>query len=87
MESVTVDLEHCYGIAALHHTFSFAKKRQNVVYAPNSIMKSSLALTHTDRALPGRWRWISAARSSIWRSPRLRTSDRMEATERSGLGR
>lgn len=48
MKSVTVDLEHCYGIAALHHTFSFAKKRQNVVYAPNGIMKSSLALTFKD---------------------------------------
>ena len=48
METVTIGLEHCYGITALHHQFSFAKKRQNVVYAPNGIMKSSLALTFKD---------------------------------------
>ena len=48
MQSVTIDLEHCYGITALQHEFSFVKKRQNVVYAPNGIMKSSLALTFKD---------------------------------------
>lgn len=48
MESVTVRLEHCYGISSLDHTFSFAQKRQNVIYAPNGVMKSSLALTFKD---------------------------------------
>jgi len=48
MESVTVDLKNCYGIASLTHKFDFAKKRQNVVYAANGVMKSSLALTFKD---------------------------------------
>lgn len=48
MESVNVDLKNCYGIAALSHKFDFAKKRQNVVYAANGVMKSSLALTFKD---------------------------------------
>lgn len=48
MESVTVELKHCYGISSLVHTFSFAEKHQNVVYAPNGVMKSSLALTFKD---------------------------------------
>ena len=48
MQSVTIRLEHCYGISALDHTFSFAEKHQNVVYAPNGVMKSSLALTFKD---------------------------------------
>lgn len=48
MESVTIRLENCYGISALDHTFSFAEKHQNVVYAPNGVMKSSLALTFKD---------------------------------------
>jgi len=48
MKSVTVRLEHCYGIFSLDHTFSFAEKHQNVVYAPNGVMKSSFALTFKD---------------------------------------
>lgn len=48
MKSVTVDLKNCYGIAALSHKFDFEKKHQNVVYAANGMMKSSLALTFKD---------------------------------------
>jgi hypothetical protein len=48
METVTVELEHCYGITAFRHEFSFAEKRQNVIYAANGIMKSSLASTFKD---------------------------------------
>lgn len=50
MKSVTVDLKNCYGITSLRHKFNFSKKRQNVVYAANGIMKSSLALTFKDVA-------------------------------------
>ncbi|MDV3481142.1 hypothetical protein [Sphingobium yanoikuyae] len=50
MQSVTVDLQFCYGIAALSHKFDFSQRRQNVVYAPNGMMKSSLALTFKDVA-------------------------------------
>lgn len=32
----------------MSHEFDFSKKRQNVVYAPNGVMKSSLALTFKD---------------------------------------
>ncbi|AQS41021.1 MAG: Hypothetical protein BHV28_03050 [Candidatus Tokpelaia hoelldobleri] len=48
MQSIEIKLEHCYGITALCHSFSFKNKRQNVVYAPNGVMKSSLALTFKD---------------------------------------
>ena len=48
MDSITVDLKNCYGISSLSHKFDFSKKRQNVVYAANGIMKSSLALTFKD---------------------------------------
>jgi len=48
MNSITVDLKNCYGITSLSHKFDFSKKRQNVVYAANGIMKSSLALTFKD---------------------------------------
>ncbi|AEG49666.1 hypothetical protein Sphch_1989 [Sphingobium chlorophenolicum L-1] len=48
MSKVKVDLQFCYGIASLSHVFDFSKKRQNVVYAPNGVMKSSLALTFKD---------------------------------------
>lgn len=48
MQSVRIDLENCYGITSLHHEFSFKKRRQNVVYAPNGVMKSSLAHTFKD---------------------------------------
>lgn len=48
MKSVTVDLKNCYGIAAMRHKFDFEKKHQNVVYAANGMMKSSLALTFKD---------------------------------------
>jgi hypothetical protein len=48
MNSIKVDLKNCYGISSLVHEFDFSSKRQNVVYAANGIMKSSLALTFKD---------------------------------------
>ena len=50
MDRVIVDLRHCYGINALVHTFDFTARRQNVIYAPNGVMKSSLARTFKDVA-------------------------------------
>ncbi len=50
MKKVKVDLQFCYGIASLTHEFDFSRRRQNVVYAPNGVMKSSLALTFKDLA-------------------------------------
>ncbi|KQQ78453.1 hypothetical protein ASF70_22770 [Rhizobium sp. Leaf321] len=48
MDKINIDLQHCYGINALQHTFDFSKRRQNIVYAPNGVMKTSLALTFKD---------------------------------------
>lgn len=40
-----VDLENCFGINKLKHSFSFAKSNTIVVYASNGIMKTSFANT------------------------------------------
>ena len=45
MESLTLKLENCYGIPYLEHTFDFTKSNANLVYAPNGVMKTSLAKT------------------------------------------
>lgn len=51
MERVSVELQHCYGIKALKYDFEFTKdKKAFAIYAPNGIMKSSLALTFKDLA-------------------------------------
>jgi hypothetical protein len=50
MDRVTVDLENCYGIKKLSHVFDFKKTRAYALYAPNGIMKSSLARTFHDVA-------------------------------------
>lgn len=48
MQKLKVELRHCYGIPKLDYTFDFSKKRQYVVYAPNGVMKSSLAKCFKD---------------------------------------
>lgn len=48
MDKVTVDLSFCYGIKRLNHSFDFATQRAYAIYAPNGVMKSSLALTFED---------------------------------------
>ncbi len=48
MDTVTVELEHCYGIKALTHNFDFSQKRAFAIYAPNGAMKSSFAHTFKD---------------------------------------
>jgi hypothetical protein len=50
MDSVKVDLENCYGIKALHHEFDFSAKPAWAIYAPNGVMKSSLAESFHDAA-------------------------------------
>lgn len=44
--TVTVNMKNCYGIDALDHTFDFSNNNMPVlVYAPNGVMKTSLAKT------------------------------------------
>ena len=50
MKKVTVDLENCYGIKKLRHTFDFSQSNVYAIYAPNGSMKSSLAQTFKDVA-------------------------------------
>ncbi len=50
MDRVSIDLEHCYGIKALKRDFDFTKTRAYAIYAPNGVMKSSLAQTFADAA-------------------------------------
>lgn len=48
MNTVSVHLKHCYGINELNYTFDFTKKRTNIVYASNGVMKTSFAKTFED---------------------------------------
>jgi hypothetical protein len=50
MDTVKIDLKNCYGIKALKHDFHFKKTRAYALYAPNGVMKSSLAKTFKDAA-------------------------------------
>lgn len=50
MKKVTVNLEHCYGIKSLQAEFDFTTGRAYAIYAPNGVMKSSLARTFEDIA-------------------------------------
>ena len=50
MDRVSIDLKHCYGIKALKRDFDFTKTRAFAIYAPNGVMKSSLAQTFADAA-------------------------------------
>ncbi len=59
MDKLKLELEHCYGINSLQHTFEFpwnkTKKGEDkiqcktiLLYAPNGVMKTSLAKTFND---------------------------------------
>ena len=48
MQTLKLDLEHCYGIRRLEKQFSFNHCPAVAVYAPNGAMKSSLAKTFQD---------------------------------------
>jgi len=50
MNTLSIDLENCYGIPALQGQFDFAQQRVYAIYAPNGAMKSSLAQTFKDVA-------------------------------------
>lgn len=50
MDELKLDLEHCYGIRRLEHTFNFTQCKAVAIYAPNGAMKSSLAKTFQDIA-------------------------------------
>jgi hypothetical protein len=50
MDRVSVDLKYCYGIKDLKRDFDFSKVRAYAIYAPNGVMKSSLAETFQDAA-------------------------------------
>jgi len=50
MDELKLDLEHCYGIRRLEHTFNFTDCQAAALYAPNGAMKSSLAKTFQDIA-------------------------------------
>lgn len=50
MDCVTVDLKNCYGIKILKTDFDFSTSRAYAIYAPNGVMKSSLARTFQDAA-------------------------------------
>jgi hypothetical protein len=50
MNQVKVDLKNCYGIKSLRRDFDFKKSSVYALYAPNGVMKSSLAKTFQDAA-------------------------------------
>lgn len=50
MRALNLDLEYCYGIRKLKHTFDFSRCKAVALYAPNGAMKSSLARTFQDIA-------------------------------------
>lgn len=50
MTELEIHLENCYGIRRFKHKFNFGQSKTQLVYAPNGVMKSSLALTLEDIA-------------------------------------
>ena len=50
MDRVKLDLKNCYGIKNLQTELDFKKTRACAIYAPNGVMKSSLAKTFEDAA-------------------------------------
>lgn len=45
MDELSIKLKNCYGINDFEQKFSFAKSNANLIYAPNGVMKTSLAKT------------------------------------------
>ena len=50
MRSLTIDLEHCYGIKRLSDELDFTDCSAYAIYAPNGVMKSSFAQAFKDIA-------------------------------------
>ncbi|ONF44505.1 phage infection protein [Idiomarina tyrosinivorans] len=45
MEKLSIELKNCFGISDFNETFSFEKSNAHLIYAPNGVMKTSLAKT------------------------------------------
>lgn len=45
MEKLSIKLKNCFGISDFNETFSFEKSNAHLIYAPNGVMKTSLAKT------------------------------------------
>ena len=45
MNKLSLSLKNCFGIRSLEHELCFDKAHANVIYAPNGVMKTSLAKT------------------------------------------
>src|ERR1043166_2241839 len=50
MNKLTLALKNCYGIKKLNFKFDFSQERVYAIYAPNGVMKTSLAQTFADEA-------------------------------------
>lgn len=50
MKKLIIELENCYGIKKLKSEFDFSTENVYAIYAPNGVMKSSLAQTFKDVA-------------------------------------
>ena len=50
MNKLTLALKNCYGIKKLNFKFDFSQERVYALYAPNGVMKSSLAQTFEDES-------------------------------------
>src|SRR3569833_1460761 len=50
MKRVKLDLKNCYGIKSLQREFDYSDTPAYALYAPNGVMKSSLAETFSDAA-------------------------------------
>lgn len=50
MKTLTIELENCYGIKRLETKLDFSTCKAYAIYAPNGVMKSSLAQTFRDLA-------------------------------------
>ena len=50
MDRVNITLENCYGIKSLQRAFDYTNAQAYALYAPNGVMKSSLAKTFQDAA-------------------------------------
>ena len=48
LKELKINLENCYGIRKLKHTFDFTNKKTYAIYAPNGSMKTSFAKTFLD---------------------------------------
>lgn len=48
MQKITVNIKNCYGIRSFDAEFDFSKKKANLIYAPNGMMKTSFSRTFKD---------------------------------------